>query len=477
MPTSPVPPADPRLALARWYNNQMVAWNQSYLQGGEGIYTALRSFDGVSEHVRGLLPWLATRAETDDAAAQIFMRLPLATGVMGLLRYELEERIRWCEAALACARRLGNSFMERAHVECLGSAYIRFGDPARAIGYIQEALDILPSHRPPASRARLLTTLGLAYTDQGDVAGALRTLGEALSISRAEEEADLTAIALIHQGELHNHVGKPRNAIACLEECLRMTTAMKNETFKAEVLNDLGNAWMMLGELDRATPYLQQSVAMYRKLGFGHGIATCLLNLGIAHVERGDAASAVETLEEALRMIGVPPPNQTDRLAVRCKTLNRLGKARGMQGDLNEARRLFGEALEIAEAIQDSGETMTACVGLGYMRLDMGDLNAAEAWFERAITLAKRMYDHPGVASGLYFRAQVLRARGQYAAATESAREALAIYEEMSSPKAAALRTLLEKRSGMSPPARRWQVVWRKLRTWLAAKPDSSPGM
>ncbi|HEX6037692.1 tetratricopeptide repeat protein [Longimicrobium sp.] len=467
MPAPPVPPTpDPRLALARWYNDQMATWNESFVRGGDDIFAALRAFDRVSDHVRGLLPWLAARAQTDDAAAEVCMRIPLAAGIMAVLRFEVGERIPWSEAALACARRLGNVPLERAHLEQLGSLYIRFEDPARAIGCFRAALDLHGER--PAVRARLLASMGQAYADQGDVAEARRTLEEAVTISRAEGETDVTAIALLNLGGLYNHVGRPREAIVTLDECLRIAAGPDADTVRAEALNSLGNAFAMLGALDSATASIQQAMATYRRLGFEHGIATCLLNLGIAHVERGDTASAVETLEEALRMIGVPPSNQADRLSVRCKTLNRLGKARGMQGDLNEARRLFGEALEIAEAVQDSGEIITACVGLGYMRLDIGDLDAAEAWFERAITLAQGMGDLPGLASGLLFRAQVLRARGEHAVAKENAGKALAIYEGMNSPKAAALHALMDEWDHPSPRAHPWRAAWRWLRNRLA---------
>jgi tetratricopeptide (TPR) repeat protein len=434
---------DPRLALARWYNEQMLEWNLAYYRGGEAVFAALRSFDQVSDHVRGLQPWLAARAGHDDAAAEICIQLPRAAGFMASVRLDIYEQMQWSEAGLKSARRLGDRQMELSYLGILGNCHMRLGDAVQALACYRAALDLLSPDRPPFIRATLLANIGLVHTLQDRFAEAVEALEEALALARAEEYPHLISKALQHLGTAHLDVHQPRKAILHLNESLEISTRMADPMGRAGALNSLGNAWAMLGELDRATDCIRQSLVLRRRLGNSDDVAGCLLNLGNVCLDRGDVAGAVETLQEALHVIDAPDANGSSEPDARRKVLNRLGKAWAMQGELGEAERLFREALGLSETNQDSGEIMMACAGLGFVRLELGELNAAGDWFDRAITLAQGMGNRPALASGLYFRAWVLRARGQHAAATDHMRAALAIYEALESPDAAAVRAVL----------------------------------
>jgi predicted ATPase len=143
----------------------------------------------------------------------------------------------------------------------------------------------------------------------------------------------------------------------------------------AQSLNNLGTILQYLGEHQRATAMLEESLAIKRGIGDRRGIAMTLDNLGDFAAMRGDDAEARRLLEESL--------------AIR----RELGDAQGIQrcvmgladlavesGDFVGARALYAEGIGIA---QDAGDR----VALLYAFESLAGLAEAEADAVRAATL------------------------------------------------------------------------------------------
>jgi tetratricopeptide (TPR) repeat protein len=77
------------------------------------------------------------------------------------------------------------------------------------------------------------------------------------------------------------------------------------------------------------------------------------------------------------------------------ETSRRLGEAWILLGDLKEADAAFAQSLTAAIAAKDTWGEMAAKVGMGDIRLAIGDLTAAQTAFTAARQLAEQLARHP----------------------------------------------------------------------------------
>jgi tetratricopeptide (TPR) repeat protein len=197
---------------------------------------------------------------------------------------------------------------------------------------------------------------------------------------------------------------------------------------KAEMMTVIGRVYQRLGVHDRATPLLEEAVAIARARGGSAQLAQSLNDLGVLRRERGNAAAAAPLLEEALAMRrALFGPLHKD-VAV---TLVELGRAYQDRGQADRAETLFREALQIRRTIfgDQHRETATSKSALALLLWNRGDLAAAEPLFRESLETSRAVLseDHPNVGSSLNNLGLVLLDRGDFAAAEPMFRESLAI--------------------------------------------------
>ncbi|WP_290059351.1 tetratricopeptide repeat protein [Amycolatopsis solani] len=133
------------------------------------------------------------------------------------------------------------------------------------------------------------------------------------------------------------------------------------------------------------------------------GRAAVLNNLSAVHQRLGDPHEAIACGLESLRLceeLGIPGVTMA---------LANVGFACGQVGDLDEALRHFGRALEIAERDGARFSVAVVLVDLGHVYRDLGDPVAA-SFYERALTANRELGYQYGEAAALSGRA-VLESR------------------------------------------------------------------
>jgi tetratricopeptide (TPR) repeat protein len=197
----------------------------------------------------------------------------------------------------------------------------------------------------------------------------------------------------------------------------------------AEMMTVIGRVYQRLGVHDRATPLLEQAVAIGRARGGSSApLAQSLNDLGVLRRERGDAAGATPLLEEAVAMRrALFGPVHKD-VAV---TLVELGRAWQDRGQADRAEPLLREALQIRRTVfgEQHRETATSKSALALLLWNRGDLAGAEPLFRESLETSRAVLsdDHPNVGSSLNNLGLVVLDRGDFAAAEPMFRESLAI--------------------------------------------------
>ncbi|WP_406300337.1 tetratricopeptide repeat protein [Embleya sp. NBC_00888] len=143
-----------------------------------------------------------------------------------------------------------------------------------------------------------------------------------------------------------------------------------DELVIASSANVLGCLLMDTGSLPEATPLLEQSLALFRRLDIRHEIAQGLYNLGTIHRMSGNTSEAIRLFEEDLRVC-----TEMGDESGAAETLNTLGLAYGEIGLHEEAEEFQRRSLAVFEKIGNPHKVSMVCNDLG---LTLRHLNRAE---------------------------------------------------------------------------------------------------
>ena len=155
------------------------------------------------------------------------------------------------------------------------------------------------------------------------------------------------------------------------------------------------------------------------------------VHLGMGAYYAGDLTTAEASLEEALRS-----PLADEWASVRLAGLGNLAAVQVEAGRLDRATQTLADTDEaIARfGIPESGFACRSWIARGRLLELTGEQTAAEAAFERAVTLARRVGSRLVIGHGLLARALLARRRGAHSEARRLAREARRVLADCPDP-------------------------------------------
>jgi predicted ATPase len=308
--------------------------------------------------------------------------LALAEAAEGHLR-GLDE-IEWVD-------RLDTEFdnLRAALAECLAdpdpAPGLRLGDALSEFwvirGYGIEGAETLLTHlarpdaqAPTALRGRALVAAADLVKDYlTDFAAAVAQAEEALAIARAVGDDVLAVKALSLVARIRSRQGDYVGCVALVDEALPIARGLDDLRLAARLLNVQGCALDGLGE-DGNGP-LEESAELYRRAGDRRGVALAVNNLGLTAMNTGNLEAARRLFGEAvgvMRELG-------DQQGLAVGALN-AGYVAAQEGDAETASRSFHECLDITRRIVARPLLGYAILGLALTATLTGD-------FERAATL------------------------------------------------------------------------------------------
>jgi len=222
-----------------------------------------------------------------------------------ILKLEYREALSFYEKAVSLDP--ANSI----HLNQYGMNLHTLGEPKKAIGYYEQALEIdkaLYGYKHP-DVARNLNNIGMAWKALGEPEKAIGYYEQALEIIKASygDKHPHVATSLNNIGVALNALGEPEKAIGYYEQALEIDKEVFGEkhTAVAIELNNIGEAWRVLGEPKKAIGYYEQSLEIDKKTyGFNHpSVARDLNNKGGAYYALGENKKALGNFEQALEII------------------------------------------------------------------------------------------------------------------------------------------------------------------------------
>jgi tetratricopeptide (TPR) repeat protein len=165
---------------------------------------------------------------------------------------------------------------------------------------------------------------------------------------------------------------------------------------------------------------------------------------GVGYELQKDYPAAIAAFREAL---GLYKSLSTESSNV-ASTLNDLATAKRLSGDLEAAESDFQEALQIAQAVDDSEGVAIFTGNLANLALVCKDWSRAEALAREALPLAELLGRKELIAEDCRWLAEALVRQGRAAEALPYAHRSVAIYTELRSPRLAAAEEILRECEG-----------------------------
>ncbi len=198
---------------------------------------------------------------------------------------------------------------------------------------------------------------------------------------------------------------------------------------RARVLLAAGSITGRLGDYQRATSLLEESLALWRTLGDQQRLAFTLSSLGIGAQRQGDYAQAAARFEESLALARAGGDPQTTALV-----LTNLGLVVFYQGNHARARTLSEQGLALFQDVGDQRGSAAVLTNLGMLSLAQGDYEQARRRATESLALRREVGDKGGSAHTLALLGHVAFAQGQYDQAATCYTESRALRQELGEP-------------------------------------------
>jgi predicted ATPase/DNA-binding XRE family transcriptional regulator/uncharacterized protein HemY len=216
--------------------------------------------------------------------------------------------------------------------------------------------------------------------------------------------------------EIRGHLTEGRRWL----EDLLARAAVAPPVVRARALQCAGILAINQGDYERASNFLEESLALQRELADRQGIAMALQALGVVALYHGDYRPAVTLFEENLalrREIGDPWGIAA--------ALGNLGQAVFLLGDNEQAILLHEEALTLRRDLGNKRGIAESLNELGLVAWSRRDYDQAAALHEESLALRRELGHKGGIAVSLSNLAEVKIAQGAYDPATELLEQSL----------------------------------------------------
>jgi tetratricopeptide (TPR) repeat protein len=391
---------------------------------GEGCVTAPAIYLIETGRTRPSLPTLEHIARKTGKLVEFFLadqsgnNDPTKTGLIELEAEVAEGRH---QEAIALGERLLNLSTSAHRLGqirfLLAQAHLQLGKPDKAALLLREAHGHFES---VDDRLMLAECLGseARVASMNQEPQALDLAERALAICRGIKPVPAAAEARLLSILATVHVANQRwdTAIELYEEAIEAAGSLFDLARMAKMYSGLSGAYRETGHIDAAAKYAGRSIALLEVLRDRVSLAQAENNLGLILLAKGDRVGAHKHLDRSLELA-----EEANLEVGRSHVLMSLCELSLLQGNMQAARQFAGQALALAERMNEGANIAEAHVWLGRIAADEGDDELADAEFEIAI----RGLTEVGVEERL------LRCHGIYAEILEKRGELKNAYEHM----------------------------------------------
>ncbi|NLO73717.1 MAG: tetratricopeptide repeat protein [candidate division WS1 bacterium] len=292
----------------------------------------------------------------------------------------LESALRWRELA----RQAGDEVALMESHLYLGHAWYTLGDLEQAEQALREALEHAEALKRPAAR----------YSAQQELIRVLQAQGRLLEASELAVEASVSELwwpqwaGLVSLAAMEEQMGELKAAGEHLAEAREVVTQADEPVERrlaatVYLLSNETNLALAQGRHQEALELATRLSEAAAVIGDRDQMREAVLNLGIAHLRRGELDQAAAQLARAAEWALL---TEDQRTSILVKVFQ--SECHRQRGELAEAKRLARTALEEAQKEQADQLVLEAELALGRACLAQAQLGDAEHHLERSRKLA-----------------------------------------------------------------------------------------
>ena len=267
-------------------------------------------------------------------------------------------------------------------------------DTCRALA--EHALELARHANEGRAMAAAHTVLAMAAALEGDRAANDAHYLRALEHAERAHDVLQTIRIRSNRGSRNLEEGAYEQALQELDIALRLADLTGFATWRALSLSNRAQALSHLGRLEEAIADLEESRAIFRRVG-SRLESYPLSHLGEVYLVRGDTAMARAAFQGAVALSG-----DSADLQGLVPALAGLAKVTAAV-DVGAARRYAGQAVANASVLGH----VAALLASGWVEQVAGDADAARRWAGEAADVARIRRDQPGLAEALELAAAV----------------------------------------------------------------------
>lgn len=284
--------------------------------------------------------------------------------------------------------------------------------------------------------------------------------------SRAKLDQQTISYLRVQIGLGYNYNGDHPKAIAMLQATLR-EYAESGAANLGPIYGALSRTYRSISEYPIARDFAQRALESFRQSGEWRGLADSYFGVGVADIHEGNYESGLDNLEQALKLIGDRPAahllgrtyanmagacwflkrpqegidhlkkaityyERTDHKTNAADGYNNLGINLILIGQWDRAQEALERALSLAKEVDERGAKVPMILdSLGELHMLRGDLDTAKEYLTQAVALATEN-------GNKWYAGQALRTLGRCCVAREdpvtalhTAKEALALAEQI----------------------------------------------
>jgi tetratricopeptide (TPR) repeat protein len=240
------------------------------------------------------------------------------------------------------AERFGTHVILSAMSEgVLGGALAHLGRFDEAIGHGEATVRIAEETDHPLTLFIGLLNLGWVHMGRGDLPRAVRVLEQSLQLGRTWQFVDRTPEVAATLGCAYALAGRTEESVTLIAGAVNEFRAGRGHSAPATILFSAGRVFLLVGRIDEATNYAQETVALTRRRG-ARGIEAHALALTADIAAASDAENAEGYYREALALA---EPRGMRPLVAHCHF--GLGKLHRRNGDLEQAQEHLTTAIKM----------------------------------------------------------------------------------------------------------------------------------
>ncbi len=324
---------------------------------------------------------------------------------------------------------------------------------------------IAAARTSPSILALARCALSTALEMQGQYRESLAAVAMYESLD-SKEKLDQQAIQSLRVqiGLAYNYNGDHPKAISILKGTLREFETNTEQNI-GPIYAALARVYRSISEYPIALDYAQRALEHFRHSGEWRGLAEAYFGIALAQVQEGDYETALENLQQALKLVGDHPASytlgriysnmagvcwflkrpqegirylekgiayyeRTDHKATAADGYNNLGINLILIGQWGKAQEALQRALELATEADECAEKVPMILdSLGELLMLRGELDDAKDYLQRAVSLATEDGNKWYACQAFRTLARCYLAMENHAKALAKAQEALALAE------------------------------------------------